>query len=303
MSRIYLHIGASRTASTSLQMQLFARHPGLFYLGKAGPEAAYDFCKYVSFTNVDEYSEKKARTKLQEILPGDVELPVLFSLESFSSPEFGPIGVQARRVRELLGDATVIYVIRRQYTLATSHFFKKKLYQEFASIGEWVLENAALVSDGRHASFGKMDFWNVAKEYSTVFGAENLKIFQYEDLVEDQGRFVEGICGLLGVDKKTGIDLMAGRPFENVTFGSRFVSESTLLFRKGSPFVNRIRTLIPQRLQYGMQFIARYSERRKGSDVGLSADARRALEGLYVESNRQLVRDFGVCLDERIYPI
>lgn len=194
MSNQFIHIGLPRTATTFLQQKVFAKMEDYNYHGPATTQYHPAF-NQLMFADESFYSEKRKN----EVKPFLNEEKLILSNENFSGQSlylnFTNRSRTARRLSELLPDATVILFIRNQTDLLRSHYGINLQWKETKTFEEFINthERGRKLPDpgGPHTGYydtyrgtEPLDGYNfhaLVKLYRSLF--PKVEIFLYEDLL------------------------------------------------------------------------------------------------------------------------
>jgi len=219
---VTLHVGLPRTGTTSLQLNLFNRHPELAYLGKPQHFLHAGVGRLLrGLTELDDAAWSAALPGLRERVvapwlarPG----PHLLSEEELST------GTLSRRVSraaiadrlvDLFPGARVILCVRRQPDLVRSLYCHLRgVGLPAPPFGRWL--EGELTRGGWLSAFDHDDLW---RAYAARFGADSVHILVYEDLVAAPEAFIRGLCDHLGVHAEAGWSLWTEGPRRNRSAG------------------------------------------------------------------------------------
>jgi hypothetical protein len=227
-----IHIGMPKTATKTLQWRLFSRHSEVYYLGRFdGPQfdqyLPHDCCRD------NEVAKLMRQIAYQDIFNPDIavclelvrtineraavknQIPV-WSWESYATDVLGKRRVRARNLKRVFGDATILMALRNPLVLLESAYFQHlkrdnvspqlgrghKPY--YRTIDQWLEDNF----EGEvlpHLQYGE-----TAQAYAEQFGAENVHIFLFEELLADEDRFFRRVCDAMQIDANEGTTLIQG---------------------------------------------------------------------------------------------
>lgn len=279
----------AKSATTSLQRLVFARHPEITYLGlpAADPDAKEsirEICRADSLW----YDGERVRRSLMSRLHGG-EQAVLLSYENFTLYESKDKGLVAARLFELLPDARIFFTIRRQQDVLSAWYLQKAQkhlrYAHFIEFDQWW----EMISDLPHRSIlDDLRYHEIIARYAELFGRERVRVFLHEDLVADRGAFCRDVAGFLGVDAQV-FERLLSDGHENPTIPASLLTYGRTLMR-----------LLPQRFarRIARKLIARGGPRAR---VELPPEVRAFVNELCAEGNRKLARDFELPLEGRGY--
>lgn|SRR3990167_2256599 len=261
--RSIIHIGANKTASTTLQRHGFAKHPEILYLGE--DSAFYeehkklltsvvedDFLHFDRHNTVALFCSYGAQAQ-------DSERIFVYSDEDISTSRL-PHEV-AWRLKRLMPNAKILLVIRNQLLAVPSWYAShgslrnvpKPYFGKPVAPADWIDFNLQFPNYAPMAGFL---YHRLAQLYASAFGKENVKILLYEDLLANPTKFAKEIADFCGVSSEI---------FENA-FHHHFE-------RVGSP-------------------------KRGWNEYNMGI-----LRGFYAEDNSRLVEDFGIRIDDYGYPV
>jgi hypothetical protein len=184
-SRIFIHVGLPKTASTYLQNSVFPRLKNVAYIGRPYTQENYAF-NTLQYADKSFYTSSTIRKELErienEIARGS---PILISDELFSGFAFYNFlnrGIIAERLSEIVPHAEIILFLRGQGDLILS------LYNQFVKMG-WVdthLDESFLHRPGKGFSLkewigGKRD-WNSNNRFINHRSAFTPECFRYSKL-------------------------------------------------------------------------------------------------------------------------
>jgi hypothetical protein len=134
---------------------------------------------------------RTAATYLQRVVfPAYPQSEALFSDDVIGGKLFDNGLDNVARVREMVGDVTVILILRNQVSLLNS------AYRTYVKAG-------GIWTYGRYAdeiiARGKYDFEVLAARYFEVFGKENVHVLFYEDMTAEPNDFLAGLLSIIGV--------------------------------------------------------------------------------------------------------
>lgn len=290
-----LHLGYHKCASTTLQEQLFDRHPDLVNLGKpywderlarlVGAVSGQDSLAY----RHEDWAEL-VRATLEDV-PADKT--AVLSDEVFASNRGADRALMAERVFALFGPSRVVMVVRNQPDLVLSYYFHLQRGHRNESLASW------LDRQWRHfniEALPALDYFAFAEAYAARFGRENVGVFPVEALSADPAAFVERLCAFIGIEAGPAHDLMAGPP-SNVRASARMTAYTRWRahFFPGVAFSR----YYPGFLRRGFHGLLHGGHR---AQVAYPAGERERLIELYREGNRKLAQTYRLPLAEYGYP-
>jgi len=247
MNNIYFHIGYPKSASTTLQKQLFNKHSQIINLGlyptknigndteKIDNNALYikdEQIKlfYDNLLKKDEinYQNTNNSNILKEILDKyyDNDKAIVFSEERATSVFFThpDIGVKLNRIKDLIPDAKIIIVVRNQIDALSSMYadfpFDPRSIKigKYIDINEWI----EIVLNEEFIYYREMlNYYNIIKYCEKLFGIENICILEFEELLKNKEEFSNKISSFLQIDSKEALDLLLSK-HENKRVSHRY---------------------------------------------------------------------------------
>ena len=208
MRPVVLHVGLPKTGTTSLQRELFARHPGLCLVGK--PLTRLDPRMHRLLTAIlrlEPWEYRRVEPELAALVPELLDRPgdtVLISDEELST---GSLGARvdrltiADRLQRLFPTAEVVFTVREQSDALRSMYGElRRLGAASEPLSAWAERRLALpeTAAGLHL-FRYDDLYAI---YAERF--ERVHVVPYEQLRATPEAFVRALCGLLRVDPGEG---------------------------------------------------------------------------------------------------
>lgn len=240
-----VHVGYPKCASTSLQGKLFARHPQIHFLHRAwGSRGGTP----PSGGRFHEAADTRAFfDALHDPGPaGDEAAPALFDrhvrpflgaaaagarVTLFSSEHLtaGPpafLDRTARRLRATVGPAKVVVVVRGQFEAARSRYefnpFRRVLGEDRGarppSFADWLRVG---LEQGEDSMLAGLRYARTLDLYRELFGADAVRPFLFEELIDPHRPALAELCGFLGVDAAAGEAAFRSGAAENQTSAVR----------------------------------------------------------------------------------
>ena len=210
-----IHIGANKSASTSIQKCLFSKLSTYDYIGENSNSYDWQKNNIVSIIRDDDYFYlgQGVQNNLKEYI-NSLSKPVIFSSEDLISCHMPSLC--AKRMYELLPSSKILFVIRNQYTAIYSYYLNhgsylrdapNPHYRKFVEFDQWFKYYTKIQKSGPIFSFNYNDIINI---YESYFGSENIKILMYEDLIVNPDSFYTDLSLILGQKKEKLESLMLG---------------------------------------------------------------------------------------------
>ena len=224
-----LHIGLSKTATTTLQKSLFRRHPQIRYLGQYVPsnvsmccesEEVYRILRPILWETDEAIAYEHARTTLMPILQQAIERQqrLVASWEGLVSRSTEKNSEMLRRATRLFGGCKILLTLRNPLTRLPSeylenlkgHFIKKNNSwmgrAPYITFDEWL--SRAEVS-GHFQSM--ISYCETIQQAVQILGREQVGVFLFEELQVNPISFYSKLCRFLEIDIDQGIELTANR--------------------------------------------------------------------------------------------
>ncbi len=232
-ARFCIHIGLSKTATTSLQNRFFPGHPEIEYLGKYNPGALHVRPKFYNdaATKIFEHIQRRPidveeagalrRLLNEKILPHlDLDKLLVISSEGISSGLMASRMRRANNFKSIFGDCKILIVLREPLDLMESLYFQKLKESVLRKRGLWSRDNIYFSIEEWFGRFWKnelagplwhLDYYHTIKAYAEIFGDENVGVFLYEQLKENPSGFLRGICSFAGISADASVDILGSR--------------------------------------------------------------------------------------------
>jgi hypothetical protein len=218
----YLHVGASKTASTTLQGRFFPAHPDIFYLGKeestlnivkrwATPEI-FTIVNDIDRRNLDfRLDEATVRSALDYIRRNSGGRPIVYSFEDlceFTGPSPFEKLARFQNVFGEFGPIRIIMGVREQLGLLKSLYITVHRAEMLRIPGEnmsWCPSFDQYIDINFRYAFGALlesfRFSIVLDHYAHVLGAENVFVYSFENFKRDPKYVLRRLCGFIGIDE------------------------------------------------------------------------------------------------------
>jgi hypothetical protein len=223
-----------KTATTCIQAHLFGQHSEIEYLGKyprMGSRTRRPLAPAVQA--MKEQLVESGRPKLNNECRRKIAERVAHAMAEGRIPVWSREGhtaggrkkkqVEAQFFQSVFGRCKVIIFLRRPNKFVESMYLQNlKGYQKrkprtpvwashlgppprYISIENWLEANW---SHNRKALIGHMLCADTADAYAGVFGRDNVRIFVFEQFVENPETVIRKMCQFMGIDGEEGVRLM-----------------------------------------------------------------------------------------------
>jgi hypothetical protein len=192
---VFLHVGFTNTGTTSLQRNFFAARDDIFFGGEPYGERGGLFTAIKSFEDFKfdtNYFERQCRDLVYAKSDGR---PIVISDENlcdtpqlYFGPYAAPRDIVGLRLQHFFPSAKIIFTIRDQRQYALSAYFNIKRNSAFfdhVTIPEFSTWLNAMLSRERAQFMQNLDFREMIRFYSTIFGRDNICILPLEMISAD----------------------------------------------------------------------------------------------------------------------
>tara|TARA_E500000331_G_scaffold99082_1_gene95826 strand:- start:873 stop:1835 length:963 start_codon:yes stop_codon:yes gene_type:complete len=249
MTGIVIHIGFSKTGTTTLQRAVFQNHSQLYYLGKIQKSEherqcvtadTFDFLKPLLWKTDQPYDVEAERKFFEETLtprvgPGQT---ILGSWEGLGQQGISSFEASIGRLKDVCGQCKVMMSLRNPISRLPSLYLQhlrgnqKQLVEEFITFEEWLAAREEQLG-GLREIFQYRDYVETAID---VLGKENVGVFLYEEFDSDPEKYQRDVSDFLGIDAQEFIDLAKGQRHHT----RLFASQVNQMEEKNSSFIGRL---------------------------------------------------------------
>ena len=229
---IFIHIGYPKTATTTLQNNLFPNHSELNYLRKGGNNLHLIHDAFFSRENSFKKNINKYKEELLKVTQNQVKGKFVYSEESLTSfsmffrfqprPYIWTLEPNsiARKLKIAFSDTDVFdctkitVTIRKQddmiksmYAQVYNFVFKKfretKTFKRFLNYSLHEVQDNFIV-DSLH-------YDEVISEYETLFGEDNICVLVFEEFKKDKLAYINKLCIFMNIDEKEALRLVENK--------------------------------------------------------------------------------------------
>jgi hypothetical protein len=309
MSQVYLHIGYSKAASTTLQNYLFACHDEFTYFGPGGKDhnasindsvtEMFDKIVYMPVIDYEQGDVKNNhKRQLSLIRRQTVNKPIVFSKEQLTQHAVQDNGVKGQRLKALFPRAKIICIIRNQFDILVSRY-NMKPYHPFLKLPISRYEQKMPLQTYLEISLSKpntgvfpsLRYFETIEYYASLFGRDRLGIFLFEELVREPRRFAQKISRFLGVHNQQTVDGLLGNR-ANVATSHYHHTWISRLLRKLFPVY-----LLPSTWTQKAAILFKTNQLNNS----VKTDTKKAVKNYFAESNRQLEKAWNLGLKKYDY--
>ena len=234
MTGIVLHIGLSKTATTTLQRAVFQNHSQIYYLGKIagskhGRECVsadtYDFLAPLLWQTDQPCDTARAKDFYAETLKSraGANQIILGSWEGLGQQGIASFETSLQRLVAVCGACRILISLRNPVTRLPSMYLQhlrgnqKQLASRYVTFDEWL--------DSRERQLGSLRDVCAYREYVEMavglLGAANVGVFLFEAFQSDPEQYLQDVSEYLRVDAKETIDLAEGQHHHTRLFESQ----------------------------------------------------------------------------------
>jgi len=224
-SKVIIHVGFPRTATTLLQLEI-EKHPDVLYLGKSNVSGArgkdkyiteniYNLHKYLDGGNQKEdisigaiYNEINSfigdNTNIKSIFMSDETLAKPWVNNNNWRHEF------SERVHDIFPDATILFTIRRQDNIAKSLYARS--YDQYLNGNEkfstmsqwWDMGGGSIDTPFRE----RWSYYQLIKVFSDVYDGElalnsHVKVIPFEVMLSNSVKYKQYIANILNISPES----------------------------------------------------------------------------------------------------
>jgi len=225
MRKLILHLGYPKTATTTIQQNLFCRHKGINYLGRPfhGEKLTKALCIISDYDNIvfDQYLDFIV-TVFDSIIEDD-RTNVLSSehhvhkftltLGGASERNIGLIAKRLHTVFKKIDDVDVqfLFTLRRQTDMLETYYVQK--YNDFqrTSINTFDKFYEYSINHVNRGFMLTLDYDRVVSFYCDLFGSDRVSVLIFEEFITNMPSYCNKLSALLCVDKNEIMNLLEGR--------------------------------------------------------------------------------------------
>lgn len=319
---LLLHIGLPKTGTSLLQTRLFARHSGVGFFGKhperePGPvmrdaetEEVYE---QLAAQRMFETDLARCRRWYQDQVAPEIgagRVPVI-SYEAIARGSAERLRRRAENFRAACGPCRVMVTLRNPLKLVESMYFQNLKSRclgamsgfgktpKFVPMQHWL---DAAWSRPEHGALALLNYPACVEVFADVFGADNVRVFLYEDLAADSRAYLRSVCEFVGIDAEQGARLADGQS-ENVRWTADAVSRFQAI--SSSPLKRNLYRFAPvgwRQRMLGLTGAARSSTGNRAKAV-LPDDWAERITDYTRDGNRAIARRFALPLERHAYPV
>jgi len=300
-----IHLGANKTASTTLQRNLFSQSNEIIYLG----EDCKDYFLYKesldSLVSDDDmyYSSLDLENIFYEVVKDTDKSVFLYSNEDILTSRVP--SQCARRLNTLMPEAEILLVIRNQIDAIQSFYsnhgsFLKNVpenyWRRYVSFDDWM---KYCFNFPKYSPLDSFLYHKHLSFYKEIFPNSKIHILFFEDFVSNRKKFIEDLSKILNIDYKIATNLLFNQ-HERMRISSRQhrynILRSRILYNvnllKTFPFLKPIHKIWNNYLLSGNKL-----------NVVVDENWKKSLNNYYSDDNNKLIKDFSIDIGKYNYPI
>jgi len=214
MNKLFVHIGHSKTGTTTLQDCLFSKHEEIAYLGRPYQNPIFENeIERLALQDSSRYHPQGLKDLINHYRQTVQEKPIVISEETFSSVKSNDRGLIADRIKTIFWPCHIIIVIRNQMDIIRSFYlnFDGLVLNLDRPMGKLVEFRRWLKHEWRkrdHGYFSEINYYDLITYYSELFGPKNVHVLLFEDFVERKEKFFGELSSLLNIRLNDALNLI-----------------------------------------------------------------------------------------------
>ncbi len=316
-NKVIVHIGFIKTATTTLQEALFARHSQIEFVGrhdKSNDQQKHLFSELHKLATFDstQYDGQILKEKFYALRISSGGKTIIVSYEGLTHFWATDRGLVANRIMDVFGPCKILAVIRNQKDVIKSFYNKnqRRTYlvmprkYDNVTFSRW-LEYNLLPQHVSTLCLSTVEYYETIKYYANLFGKNNIKILLFEDFIEDKKSFIEELADYCGVSKQESCDLMKD-VVENKGFTKREVFEAIFggLTKKEALEMPWAEWKSYICLKISPRIFGRFFKWDEKATGGLSFGTKeKEIVDLYKDGNKKLSEEYDLPLGKYGYPL
>ena len=320
MGCITVHIGFSKTGTTTLQRAVFQNHPQIYYLGKIYKSQyprqcmsadTFDFLFPLLWETDKPFDPESHRNFFEKkLLPevGENQI-ILGSWEGLGQQGNQSFLESMNRLKLVCGQCKLLVTIRNPITRLPSLYLQhlrgnqKQLVDKFVTFEEW-LRNQEIKLGGLKQIFDYRSYIELA---ITTLEPENVGVFLYEEFDSDPVKYLGKISHFLKIDSNTTSTLAEGERHHTRLFSSQVKRMETINKSMIGRLLWRFSSTTKKKQSIGFFDREGIIESKIAQDtpaeIDLSPELLKEIGSAAQADNRWLVKNVGLDLAKYSYPL
>lgn len=304
---LFVHIGAPKSGTTTLQENLFADHPNINCLGR--PNHRSDEYKKFHAALTGDGLSADAVSKVASFFQSQLAADKVNMLSDETLCMTPHPGVMLERLARACPFAHIVLTIRNQFDAIRSQYMNH---------GQ-LLKNAPAPYRGRHVTFadffahamtafdanrrGDLAAYDYANLYGlcvALFGADQVHVLLFEKMADGDDGFALDLSNMIGIPKQDVVSRLGKAPRNSAVSGrvstfNKYRSKVPLnvSFSRSLPGGQHLRNALHGYLGKG----------KKGARHAWTDEQRRSVERAFGTGNRALAEKLGIDLESIGYPM
>lgn len=294
---VTLHVGFSKTATTSLQDELFPYLPGIENMGKPFRNAdgsvkpLYRLLREVNFCDCLHYDAESTQAAVRAIIGKSPFDRILISAEGLTYSRHNDQVLVAQRLRNVFGSARVIFTIREQVSWMQSLYLddcgRETMTAPMPTFRQWYRQE---MNKRNRSACDMINFHALIAIYCNLFGRENVFVLPFELMINDPDAFSEGISSILGVEDRNQIsERIRNLPRNNGRLSMRRFRFGIANYYFVPAYFRRFLASLPKP-------VLRYLDAGPSAKFAVPADLIRAIQARVAPGNQALSQEFNLDL-------
>lgn len=301
MNKIFIHIGANKTASTTLQRALFSQSSQLHYLGEDGENYESHRDTLNSIVNDDDihYQPNQAEQLFNTAIASSVGLNFIYSNEDIMTSRVPSLC--AHRLHHLMPTAEIIMLIRNQNTAIPSWYanhgaFLRNVpsshFHRYVAFDEWMNHCTTFIN---YSPLDGFFYYEIINLYASLFGKSKIHILMFEELTQNPDAFFKKLSNVLQIDYDTTLASVADKHERK-----RISQRQFRAHQNSKSLMGTLLNLLPAPLQ---QLRQNYLTGGEALIVPVTDEWLAKIYTLYGESNTKLSEEYKLSLADHKYPL
>lgn len=309
MHPLYIHVGFMKTATKTLQNQVFSKIEGAYNIGLPYQDKESKIIlNHLSNANCLNYDEEKVRAYFEKVMlakPKEKTLTIL-SFENLVRSRDNDIEVIARRLKAIFPNAKIIFTIREQKQWLKSLYLHEIDNNGFSNplppFKRWLVKHMNLAfKDRKYNQFSAIEeanFSYITEIYENVFGDNAISIILFEENVNFPEKAAERLSGILSIEYE-----MLLNYFKNIKKENDKIKKGFLIFNHLNYFLltSAIREyLFSPRVIKKLRKLFKWG---KSANVNYPQWVEEQLDKIYASGNTRIMKKYNIPLENFGYSI